>query len=156
MKIWKKYYCEVVRMIDKSLIGKISEPVYVEIEKGSIRKFARAIGDDNPVYHEESAARAKGYPSLLAPLTFPTTFRDVEPEWYTKIDKSKLLHGEQEYDYFRRFYAGERLKCIEKVVDVYEKEGKNGKLTFLVRDKEGYDETDQLVFKERQTLVIRG
>jgi acyl dehydratase len=143
-------------MIDNSLIGLTSEPVYQEIEKGAIRKFARAIGDDNPVYHDEEAARAKGYPSLMAPLTFPTTFRDVEPEWYTKIDKSTLLHGEQEYEYYRRFYAGECLKCIEKVVDVYEKNGRNGKLTFIVRDKEGFDESDQLVFKERQTLVIRG
>jgi acyl dehydratase len=143
-------------MVDKSLIGKISDPVYQEIEKGAIHKFAMAIGDDNPVYHDEAAAKAKGYPSLLAPLTFPTTFREVEPEWYTKIDKSTLLHGEQEYEYFRRFYAGERLKCIEKVVDVYEKNGRNGKLTFIVRDKEGYDKVDQLIFRERQTLVIKG
>jgi acyl dehydratase len=156
MKVWKKYYCEVGKMIDKSLIGKSSEPVYQEIEKGAIRKFARAIGDENPVYYNEEAAKEKGYPSLLAPLTFPTTFREIEQEWYTKLDKSKLLHAEQEYDYFRRFYAGERLKCIEQVSDVYEKTGRNGKLTFIVRDKEGYDEGDQLVFKERQTLVIRG
>lgn len=143
-------------MFDQTLIGKKHTPVYQEIEKGAIRKFANAIGDDNPVYHDEKAARAKGYPSLLAPLTFPTTFRDYEPEWYTKLDKSKLLHAEQEYEYFRRFYAGETLKCVETVVDVYEKTGKNGKLTFIVKDKDGFDESDQLVFKERQTLVVRG
>lgn len=143
-------------MIDKNLIGVENEPVFEEIEKGAIRKFARAIGDDNPIYLDEGAAKAKGYPSLMAPLTFPTTFREVEAEWYTKLDKSKLLHGEQEYQYFRRFFAGERLKCIEKLVDVYEKEGRNGKLTFIIRDKDGYDESDKLVFKERQTLVVRG
>lgn len=143
-------------MIDKNLIGVANEPVYEEIEKGAIRKFARAIGDDNPIYFDEKAAKAKGYPSLVAPLTFPTTFREVEADWYTKLDKSKLLHGEQEYQYFRRFFAGERLKCVEKLVDVYEKEGRNGKLTFIIRDKDGYDESDKLVFKERQTLVVRG
>ncbi|WP_066256121.1 MaoC family dehydratase N-terminal domain-containing protein [Neobacillus drentensis] len=143
-------------MIDRSLIGKVNEPVYLDIEKGAIRKFARAIGDDNPVYHDEAAAKAKGYPSLLAPLTFPTTFREIEPEWYTKIDKSTLLHGEQEYEYFRRFYAGERIKCIEKVIDVFEKTGRNGKLTFIVRDKEGFDGAEELIFRERQTLVVRG
>jgi hypothetical protein len=143
-------------MIDKSVIGKENPPVYQEIEKGAIRKFAKAIGDPNPVHYDEEAASAQGYPSLLAPLTFPTTFRDVEPEWYSKLDKSKLLHGEQEYEYYRRFCAGEVLKCMEKVVDVYEKSGRNGKLTFIVRDKEGFDTKNQIVFKERQTLVVRG
>lgn len=143
-------------MIDRNVIGKESEPVYYEIEKGAIAKFADAIGDENPIYFDEDAAKAKGYKSIPAPLTFPTTFRTWQPEWYEKIDKSKLLHAEQEYIYQRRLCAGEKIKCVEKVTNIYEKQGKNGKLTFIVREKNGFDQNNDLVFTEIQTLVIRG
>ena len=142
-------------MIDRSIIGKISESEYHEIEKGAIRKFATAIGDNNPVYHNEKYAKEKGYSSLLAPLTFPTTFRGVTQEWFNKLDKNKLLHGEQEYQYERRLCAGERIRLIEKVVDVYEKKGKNGTMTFIVRNREGYDVADNKVFIESSTFIVR-
>ena len=53
--------------IDLSLVGTLSEPFEVEIEKSEIRKFAEAIGDTNPLYRDEAYARSKGYASLLAP-----------------------------------------------------------------------------------------
>ena len=57
-------------MIDKSLIGRESEPFVAEVEKNAIRRFAEAIGDPNPIYAEEEAARAAGFPTLVAPPTF--------------------------------------------------------------------------------------
>jgi len=143
-------------MIDPSIIGVETKPEYHEVEKGAIRKFATAIGDDNPVYFDEEYAKGKGYSSLLAPLTFPTTFRGELQDWFKNLDKNRLLHGEQEYRYERRFCAGEKIKLVEKVADVYEKSGKNGTMTFIVRDREGYDETDKKVFTERSTFIIRG
>ena len=35
-------------MLDKSLIGRVSEPVLHEVEKGAIRRFAEALGDGDP------------------------------------------------------------------------------------------------------------
>ena len=142
-------------MIDKNLIGVENPPVFVEIEKGVIRKFAKAIGDDNPIYHNEKSAMKAGYPSIVAPLTFPTTFRDIEPEWYTKLEKSRLLHGEQVYEYSKRFCAGETIKFTEKIADTLVKEGKNGKLTFIVRQRKAKDLDDNPLFIETQTLVVR-
>jgi len=54
-------------MLDKSLIGRQSEPVLHEVEKGAIRRFAEALGDPNPLALDEVAARAAGYPGLVAP-----------------------------------------------------------------------------------------
>lgn len=143
-------------MVDRNIIGRASASEYFEVEKGAIRKFATAIGDENPVYYDEEYAKEKGLPSLLAPLTFPATFRGTVPEWFEKIDKNKLLHGEQEYQYERRFYAGERIKLEEKVIDIYDKKGKNGSMTFIVRLREGYDENDKKIFAEKSTFIVRG
>ncbi|MFL5298879.1 MAG: MaoC family dehydratase N-terminal domain-containing protein, partial [Anaeromyxobacteraceae bacterium] len=58
-------------MLDKSLIGRESEPAVHEVERGAIRRFAEAIGDPNPIYVEEEAARQAGHSTVVAPPTFP-------------------------------------------------------------------------------------
>jgi acyl dehydratase len=146
----------VKALIDKDIIGTYSEPEYFEVEKGAIRKFADAICDPNPLYQDEVYAKEEGLPSLMAPLTFPTTFRGEVREWFKNIDKNRLLHGEQEFVYERRFYAGETIKLLEKVSDIYEKQSKNGSLTFIVRNREGYDSDENLIFTERSTFIVRG
>ena len=142
-------------MMDRSIIGKKSEPEFHEVERGAIRKFAAAIGDENRLFYDEEYAKEKGYASLVAPLTFPTTFRGKVQEWFLNLDKSKLLHGGQEYEYERRIIAGETIKLVETVSDIYEKSGKNGEMLFIIRDRSGYDGEDQKVFNERSTFIIR-
>ena len=51
-------------------IGTESEPVTVDVEKGAILKFAQAIGDENPLWNDEAAARRTRYGGLIAPPTF--------------------------------------------------------------------------------------
>lgn len=66
-------------MVDRSVIGSKSDVYQFEVEKGAIRKFADAIGDDNPLYHDEEYAKQRGYKSLVAPPTFPATFNIPKP-----------------------------------------------------------------------------
>ena len=37
----------------RDVIGVESEAITYDVEKGAIRKFAEAIGDDNPLYVDE-------------------------------------------------------------------------------------------------------
>ncbi len=57
-------------MIDRKHIGLELQPLTVEIEKGRLRMFAQATGQDDPIYSDEAAARAAGYRSLPVPPTF--------------------------------------------------------------------------------------
>ena len=54
----------------KASIGTRSEPVTWEVEKGEIVRFASAIGDPNPLYSDEAAARRGRYGGIIAPPTF--------------------------------------------------------------------------------------
>ena len=51
-------------------IGRESEPVTTDAEKGAIIRFAQAIGDVNPLFSDEAAARHGRYGGLIAPPTF--------------------------------------------------------------------------------------
>lgn len=74
--------------INRALIGQVSEPFLVEVEKGAIRKFAEAIGDPDLRFRNESDAKRAGFPGIIAPPTFPVTFRPpVEPEWTRDLDR---------------------------------------------------------------------
>ena len=45
-------------MADKSDIGKVSKPTVMKIEEGKVREFAKAIKDRNPLYSDETMAKA--------------------------------------------------------------------------------------------------
>lgn len=140
-------------LVDPNIIGSTSESEIFEIEKGAIRNFAAAIGDENPLYTDEAFAKECGYPSIVAPPTFPTTIRVMNPK--VKFEPSRVLHGGMEYLYERPIVAGDILRCYSSVVDVYEREGKIGKMTFLVQETRGEDLDGNLVYRGKNTLIVR-
>lgn len=121
-------------------------PFSVEVERGRLRTFARATGQDDPVYSDVAAAQAAGYPSLPVPPTFLFCLEMEAPnpmEVYERlgIDYAQVLHGEQHFLYHRVAFAGETLHFAPRITDQYPKKG--GSLEFVVRETrvEGHDGT---------------
>ena len=67
-------------MIDRKFIGYRTEPFTVEVEKGRLRMFAKAIGETDPIYTDEAAAQAAGYRSLPVPPTFLFCLEMEQPD----------------------------------------------------------------------------
>ena len=57
-------------MIDRKFIGHAFPVHTTDVEKGRLRFFAKAIGETNPIYTEESAAKDAGYRAIPAPPTY--------------------------------------------------------------------------------------
>ena len=129
----------------------------VVIERGPVRVFAEALGDDDEVYSGEDA---------LVPPTFPF----VMSYWGSlgtggaaglPIDRLRgpgraILHGEQAFEYERWPKVGDVLEGTTVISDVYEKERSNGgKLEFYVTETDWKDATSgEPVVKSIFTLVI--
>jgi acyl dehydratase len=143
-------------MLDKSLIGRESDPVVQDVEKNAIRRYAEALGDPNPIYVDEGAAKAAGYPTLVAPPTFAATLV-VNDRFRHSLDLGtrNVLHGEQVIETARPIVAGDRITVKTKVADVQERTGPSGTMDFLVLEDEGRDEKGELVFRTRETLILR-
>lgn len=138
----------------KQMIGKASRPVVHEIEKGQIRRFAAAIGEDNPIHHDEGAAKGAGFSSLVAPPTFLAALCNVERLLEElEIDPLATMHAEEEYEYFRPVCAGDAITVVQRLVDAYDKQAAKGRLVFLVFETRGTDEKSRAVFKGRRILV---
>ena len=143
-------------MLDKNAIGRSSPPTLNEVEKGAIRRFAEALGDFNPMYYDEEYARAAGYPTIVAPPTFPASFHSAaDLRELLGVGIKSLLHAEQAFEYERPIFAGDRIYVATRVAEVLERTGPAGKMDVAVIEDEGRDEEGNLVFKARRTLVVR-
>ncbi len=143
-------------MLDRSLIGRESEPVLHEVEKGAIRRFADALGDPNPIYQDEAAARAAGYQALVAPPTFVAALTANERFRHSlDLGTRSILHGEQQLEYARPVLAGDRITVTSRVADVLERAGASGPMDVIVIEDEGRDDKGELVFRARATLILR-
>ena len=145
-------------MLDKSKIGHEFPSYTVDIEKGRLRFFARAIGESNPIYTDEAAAHAAGHRAIPAPPTYMFSVDLDGPELLPilgllDLDIGRVLHGSQEFDYLGQIYAGDSITQQCKIVDIYDKKG--GELEFVVQESSYSNQDGELVGKARQTLVYR-
>jgi acyl dehydratase len=140
---------------DKSVIGVDSEPATDEVEKGAIRKFAAAIGDENPLYNDESYCQQTGFGALVAPPTFLTTFRS-SPIPDIKLQFGKVgLHGGQSYEFYKPIKAGDKITYSNRVVEVTEREGRSGKMVFTVIETTFTNQDGEKVAMARSTGIRR-
>ena len=132
--------------IDSSLIGMTSEPRTFEVTREAVQQFMQAT---------EDPALQRGEPVRYAPPTFPTTFRMGVPGLALDGSKLQLLHGEQAYSYARPLRVGEQVTCVVHVIDVRERTGRSGSMTFLVSETTGTDSEQQVIYTARSTSIIR-
>lgn len=145
---------EIVQMW-QALVGRRSAPVLNWVERGAVRRFAEAIGDPNPLYVDEQAARQSRHGRLIAPPTFPITFDHGTIDGLD-LPESGVIHGEQGFDYVqgRPLYVGEAVSCYSRCDEAYEKKGKQGMLYFLVVTDVGEDEAGTPLYAARQNLIL--
>jgi len=146
--------------INRGLIGKEYPPYPVTVERGKIKEFARALGDDNPHYLDDRVGAASEWGDLIAPPTFAVTLRDETADTTAFLkelgtDISRILHGEQEFEIFRPLQPGRTYLCRPRVVDIYEKSGKSGPMAFVVRETTITDRTNDVVAAMRHITIVR-
>lgn len=144
--------------IDPELAEAYSFPEFsVVLERGRLRFFAHAIGETDPVFTDAKAARAAGHRDIPAPPTFlfGLGLEAPNPFGYLAdlgIDLRRILHGEQQFDYYRVVCAGERITLRDTIVDTYSKRG--GALDFLVKRTEFLAGTETVAVGTT-TIVVR-
>lgn len=146
-------------MLDKSLIGKSFPPLLVDVDKWQLKFFAKAVGEDNPIYFDEQAAQAEGYRSILAPLTYGVTLGCAVPDPFARVksvgmDPTKLLHTHQRFEYFEPICGGDQITLVVTIRDIFER--RRGAFKFMVEESVATNQFNQLAVRLRQTVVERG
>lgn len=123
------------------LKGKEGEIQEAEFCERDLLKFLEAIGEDNALYKKEK----------ILPPTFFTIMRKGRQDH--GIKSKVMLHGSQEYEIKRLPKLGEKISYKTKIKDIYEKEGKKGKMLFVVYESE-YHSGEEIIGVGRSILIF--
>jgi acyl dehydratase len=157
-------------MADRSKVG-MEFPAYtITVEKNKIAEFAMAVAlkeekeGINPIYYDEASAKKAGYQGITVPPTFMTSFAFWTGEGLPEIvkalgiDMNRLLHSEEEYEYYGSIYVGDTITRKMKVVEMYER-GKRDRLgrfvDVTILETELINQRGELVAKVRSTMMER-
>lgn len=146
--------------IDREAALALELPAHeVEVERGALRFFAQATGERRPEYVDVEAARAAGHDDLPVPPTyfFSMELQGPEPFGFLDalgVDLTRILHGEQSFDYRRIACAGERLTLAPRIIEVVGKKG--GAMELLTKQTTVTDEAGEVVALLGSVLVVMG
>ena len=140
----------------RAAIGVESEPSIREVEKGAIRRFAEAVGDPNPLYHdEESAAKSKHGAMICPPSFFGWVVRSGRTARTFESPFTRVFNGGNEYEFFKPIKAGDVLTTTSKIADMYERQGgpQTGRMLFTISETTFKNQDGEIVAKSRGTGI---
>ncbi|MQG60909.1 MAG: MaoC family dehydratase [SAR202 cluster bacterium] len=141
---------------DKSLYGKEHVAGPFTVTEEMIRAFAKATGDLNPVYTDESQSKALGYEKLVAPPTMCTMFvRQVKlPDIKLNFGKNRF-HAGQRVSVRKIIEAGDELTASSHLKEVYPKTGRSGTMVFIVWETTFTNQNGDVVADVQESFATR-
>ncbi len=146
---------EIITDEMKKAVGVPSKPVTIEIEKGMIRKFAESIEDPNPLWQDEGYAKKARYGGIIAPpgLLMGVEMRGRGMELPFQLPGGQILDGGGEWEYIKPIKPGDVLTVVDKLHDLREREGRMGKMLFIVTETTWTNQHGELVARALGTLI---
>ena len=138
-------------------IGKSYPPVEYEVGKEKIGEYARAVGEENPVYFDRAAAKDAGFRDVAAPPMFAVVYSwnsaalpALDPE--VDLNFAMLLHGGQEFVWGEPVCSGDVIGTVASVKDISEKGG----MGFYVFESISRNQDGQEIVRGTWTNIVRG
>jgi acyl dehydratase len=147
--------------VNEAFAGRSYPPTPVfEVGREHIRSFAEAVAVGAPVHPahlDPEAAKALGYPDVIAPPTMAGIIGHRANAQYiddpdSGIDYSRVVHGEQKFTHHRPIVAGDRLVAVLTVDSI---RNAGGHSMIVMRSEIG-TEAGEPVCTATGTIVVRG
>ena len=137
----------------RKAVGVESQPEVRHIEAGAIRAFAEAVGDPNPAWSDEAAARKGRYGGITAPPTFLRSIRTERPELPFEIPFTRLLDGGSDWEYFESVRSGDRITAVARLESMSERSGRLGQMLFMITLTTYTNHLGEVVATQRSTSI---
>ena len=152
----------------RACIGRTAHyPAREELGRASIRYFALALGDSNPLYRDDDFARAAGHPSVIAPPTLvcetcqyadegPSEDGYVGHEWDLPVDGVRLVRAGNAYEFMRPVYPDDRISVTWTIEDIFERPSKRSGTQLFLTSLAVYENQDgERLATNRETVVLQ-
>ncbi|MFC1900580.1 MaoC family dehydratase N-terminal domain-containing protein [Chloroflexota bacterium] len=155
----------------KNLVGQVFASSVFEVEKESIRRFADAVGDMNPLYRDAEYAGKSRYDSIITPPGFissvwywggssETTGKEL-PGMFGLIQSladagyKSTIDSAIDYEFLEPIYAGDVIRSESVIKDMKERKSEDGGVVFLITDTTYTKENGNIAAKVRWTTIHR-
>ena len=123
-----------------AMVGQpLGAPVTAQITAKEAQRYAQAVGDLNPLYFDEAAAKAAGYRTLLAPPTF-VAYAVVEGQSLDRLRgdglfrgcpsvplrTKRVMFGGEEWDFLAPACIGDVITAETRLKALEQKQGGSG------------------------------
>jgi acyl dehydratase len=137
------------------------------VTKRDIVRFAQAIGERDPIHFDEVYAKSSKHGGIIAPPLFCQmfTFEDAPVERLpgdgspiemdVPVSAKRTVGGASSYEIHRPVRVGDEITVRSKLREVYSKEGKSGRLYFIVVETEFWNQRNEPVARETATYIKR-
>ena len=129
----------------RSKIGVEWDPRSYQIEREMIRRFARAVGDANPLWEDGTIAP----PTFTLAIGFEQFVEDV----LALNPFGTMLMGGTEIECYQPIRLGDVITAIFKISNLRERQGKMGNMAFMTFDSTYKNQRQELVAKCRQMVI---
>jgi acyl dehydratase len=131
----------------------------------SIRYFAQAIGDDNPLYTDDAFARAHGYPGVIAPPTwicetnqYANLPRDEDGYaghlWKIDFPNTRMLRSGNDYRFYQAVTADDIVSATWVIESITERVNSKGFEMVTMESKATYrNQRNELLATNIETLI---
>jgi acyl dehydratase len=129
----------------KAKVGVAWEPREYLIEGEMIRRFTRAVGDDNPLWQEGS----------IAPPTFTLSigFEQFVDDLMKLTTFNTVLMGSTEIESYQPIKRGDTITVVFKISNLRERKGQMGQMAFMTFDSSYKNQEGELVARCRQMVI---
>jgi acyl dehydratase len=140
---------------DASVVGVEVATGKFEVTKLQILDFCDAIGDTNPLFTDEEAAKAGPYGGIIAPPGFYTSIRSGQGLDPKLVFGNTTFYAGHHSEFLAPIRPGDTITARTKVHEIYEKTGRTGRMVFLVRRTTYRNQNGEDVAISDQSMVYR-
>jgi acyl dehydratase len=153
----------------RAMIGTITGRRAGTVSLKEAQRWAAAVGDRNPIYFDDEAARAAGYRGIVTPPLFlPCVLLGVVHVDELREDGiaagrrggiplkvSRTLHGGEETEFFLPVYPGDTITGESRIAAIEEKEGSRGPFVLTTTETVYTNQDGEVVARGRTFGIAR-
>jgi len=150
----------------KALIG-TKKVLSYDVTLKDIKRFAQAIGDSDPLFHDEAYASGTRHGGIVAPELFfqAITYDDLPVDELPPdgspigidipLDAERTVGGASDFRIYGRVRPGDTITVQTTLKDIYAKQGRSGKLYFIEVETTFTNQNQQTLAVEVASFIRR-
>ena len=137
-----------------------------EVSKWAINRFLEATTDENPLWQDEVYAKKTRWGGIIAPPAFLHVFDPANRAFRKRPDLShmatimpfempfpKMFQAFNEFQFFIPLRPGDLITSRARIGDIYQREGKSGRMVFVRMDNEHRNQRNEVVGITSEAMV---